>query len=81
MRQIVVRRAVKRDCWQYVVDGHTLIEPFDDKWKAYDDARDKYPQAMIKIEGIGIINGGSTITTEDGAREVSGVGGEATSAS
>lgn len=83
MRQIIVRRCAKKyagqNTWEYEIDGELLVQPFLDKWEAYDNAREQHPQAMIKIEGIGIINGGSTATREDDAREVGGISREATS--
>lgn len=75
MQQIIVRRSHKKyagqNTWEYEVDGVTVVEPFVGKWEAYDNAREEYPQAMIKIEGVGIFNGGSPVTTKDGEGAIS----------
>lgn len=57
------------------------LETYDDKWEAYDDARSRYPNAVIKVEGVGVFNGGSPITTQNAERKISRVSGEATPAS
>jgi len=78
--EITVYKGKRTWMWE-TEDAAAGMGGFDDKWQAYDSARRYHPNAVIKVEGVGVFNGGSPITTQDVGSEVSRISREATPAS